>query len=178
MRIRLVHKASGSYRGHLVTNNSVMTKERSTFAAQGSSDHKPSASNFDSTNDSFALNQIPDGFDAAVSPYDPDNDYFPDENMTDAEAAEEAARLRREEVKEGREFNLRNHGHPLPDQQQTTGHGTANATGNHAAAAVAPPARPARTCDRCKTLRKGCDKAVPTCGRCQARGQACVYSRG
>lgn len=95
--------------------------------------------------------------------------------MTDAEAAEEAARLKREEVKEGREFNLRNHGHALPQYREKAGPAAASGAGNQAAV---PPARPARTCDRCKSLRKGCDRAVPTCGRCQARGQVCVYSRG
>ncbi|KAH0374104.1 hypothetical protein KCU65_g328, partial [Aureobasidium melanogenum] len=169
MGIRLVHKASGtgSYRGH--------TERTSTPATMGNSSHDPPASNHDSTDDSFALDQLPDGFDADVGPYDPDNDYFPDENMTDAEAAEEAARLRQEEIKEAKEFNKKNHGDLLPESKQKKHRVAASSSGTQSAA---PSARSDRTCDRCKTLRKGCDRAVPSCGRCQARGQACVYSRG
>lgn len=55
-----------------------MAEKTSTPATSGNSDDNPSASNLDSTSDSFALNQIPDGFDADVGPYDPDNDYLPE----------------------------------------------------------------------------------------------------
>ncbi|KAG9990641.1 hypothetical protein KCU98_g994, partial [Aureobasidium melanogenum] len=175
MRIRLVHKASGSYGGRPAASDTTKTERTSTPATMGTSSHNPSASNLDSTDNSFALDQLPDGFDADVGPYDPDNDYFPDENMTDAEAAEEAARLRQEEIKEGREFNKKNHGDLPPEPKQKSRRAKASASGKQPAASSAGPVR---TCDRCKTLRKGCDRAVPSCGRCQARGHACVYSRG
>ncbi|KAG9946002.1 hypothetical protein KCU85_g6832, partial [Aureobasidium melanogenum] len=170
MRVRLVHKASstGSHRDHSSASNS-------TPATMGNSSQDPSATNLDSADNSFALDQLPDGFDADVGPYDPDNDYFPDENMTDAEAAEEADRLRQEEVKEAKEFNKKNHGDLLPEPKQKRRRVAASVSGTQSAASFA---RPVRTCDRCKTLRKGCDRAVPSCGRCQARGLACVYSRG
>ncbi|KAG9565628.1 hypothetical protein KCU71_g5203, partial [Aureobasidium melanogenum] len=173
MRIRLVHKASGSYGRPAV--NSTETERTSTAATMGNSSHDPSANNLESTDNSLALDQFPDGFDADVGPYDPDNDYFPDENMTDAEAAEEAIRLRREEIKEAKEFNKKNHGGLLPEPKQKKRRVAASASGNQPAASSA---HPVRTCDRCKTLRKGCDRVVPSCGRCQARGHACVYSRG
>ncbi|KAG9603750.1 hypothetical protein KCU77_g1626, partial [Aureobasidium melanogenum] len=175
MRIRLVYKASGSYGGRPATNDTATPERTSTPATMGNSNHDPSASNLDPTDHSFALDQLPDGFDADVGPYDPDNDYLPDENMTDAEAAEEAARLRQEEIKEAKEFNKKNHGDLLPEPKQKKCRVAASASGNQPAGSSA---HPVRTCDRCKTLRKGCDRAVPSCGRCQARGHACVYSRG
>ncbi|KAG9671542.1 hypothetical protein KCU99_g4764, partial [Aureobasidium melanogenum] len=167
MRIRLVHKVSG--------RDTTKTEGTRTPATMSTSSHDPSASNLDSTDNPFALDQLPDGFDADVGPYDPDNDYFPDENMTDAEAAEEAARLRQEEIKEGREFNKKNHGDLPPEPKQKSRRAKASASGKQPAASSA---RPVRTCDRCRNLRKGCDRAVPACGRCQAHGHACVYSRG
>ncbi|KAG9697952.1 hypothetical protein KCU95_g3137, partial [Aureobasidium melanogenum] len=139
MRIRLVHKASGSYGGRPAASDTTKTERTSTPATMGTSSHDPSASNLDSTDNSFALDQLPDGFDADVGPYDPDNDYFPDENMTDAEAAEEAARLRQEEIKESREFNKKNHGDLPPEPKQKSRRAKASASGKQPAASSAGP---------------------------------------
>lgn len=54
------------------------TERTSTPATMGTSNHEHSASNFEPADDSFTLGQMPDGFDADVGPYDPDNDYFPE----------------------------------------------------------------------------------------------------
>ncbi|KEQ62169.1 uncharacterized protein M437DRAFT_66605 [Aureobasidium melanogenum CBS 110374] len=139
MRIRLVHKASsaGSDRGHSAASNSTKTERTSILATMGKSSQDPSATDLDSTDHSFALDQPPDGFDADVGPYDPDNDYFPDENMTDAEAAEEAARLRQEEIKEAKEFNKKNHGDLLPEPKQKRRRVAASRSGNQLSERVA-----------------------------------------
>lgn len=55
-----------------------MAERSDTPATLGSSSHNHLVSNHDSTDNSFALDQYPDGFDADIGPYDPDNDYLPE----------------------------------------------------------------------------------------------------
>lgn len=55
-----------------------MSERTNTPASLGNPCHEPSVSNRASTDNSFVLDQISDGFDADIGPYDPDNDYLPE----------------------------------------------------------------------------------------------------
>lgn len=82
--------------------------------------------------------------------------------MTDQEAAEEIVKIEKEEQAAKRDVNAF-HGYGAPKVP---------------AARPRPRPRPARPCDNCKSLKKDCDRLLPACTKCQARGIPCVYSRG
>lgn len=81
------------------------------------------------------------------------------ENMTDKEAAEEIVKIEKEEKAAKKDVNKTFHD-------------------SVASKASTMRSRPKKACDNCKSLKKGCDRLIPTCTKCQARSIPCVYSRG
>jgi hypothetical protein len=80
-------------------------------------------------------------------------------DMSDEQAAEEAARLEKEDRASALE--------------------AARAFRNsHRQEAPATQPRPSKACDSYQKLKKGCDRGLPSCSKCKSRGCACVYSRG